>query len=91
MSADQQLYSNIRILSSRQLSIQSDIVLMGNSRVIVESGGMLIIDGGTLSNVELVLKPGASLQIINNGILETRNGFTAPVGAIVDVEHGQII
>ena len=91
MSADQQLYSNIRITSSGQLTIQSDIELMGNSSVIVEPGGMLVIDGGTLSNVELVLKPGASLQIINNGILETRNGFTAPVGTIVDVEYGQII
>ena len=91
MSADLQLYSNIRILSSGQLSIQSDIELIGNSRVIVEPGGALIIDGGTLSNVELVLKPGASLHIINNGILETRNGFTAPVGAVVLIEHGQII
>lgn len=27
----------------------------------------------------------------NNGILETRNGFDAPEGAIVELEHGQII
>ena len=52
---------------------------------------IVIIDGGTLSNVELVIKSGASLHIINNGILETRNGFTVPVGAIVYVEQGQII
>ena len=56
----------------------------------VEPGGKLIIDGGTLSNVELVLKPGAFFQIINNGIMENRNGFIVPIGAIVDVENGQI-
>ena len=44
-----------------------------------------------LSNVNIVLKPGASLQIKNNGILNTRNGLIAPVGAIVNVEYGQIL
>lgn len=91
MDANQQLYSNILITSSGQLTIQGDVELMGNSRVIVEPGGVLIIDGGTLSNVELVLRPGASLQITDNGILDTRNGFYAPAGAIVDVEYGQIL
>ena len=58
---------------------------------IVEAGGQLIIDGGTLSNVDIVLKVGASLQIINGGIIETRNGFEAPLGAIVEIVHGQIL
>ena len=49
------------------------------------------MDGGTLSNVDLVLKPGATLRIINGGILETRNSFEAPVGAIVDIQYGQIL
>ncbi|MCR5159763.1 MAG: hypothetical protein K6D37_11665 [Prevotella sp.] len=53
--------------------------------------GYKIIDGGTLSNVDVELKAGASLIILNSGVLETRYGFLAPVGAIVDVESGQII
>lgn len=91
LNTNQQLYSNIRITSTGQLTIQSDIELMGNSRLIVESGGKLIINGGTLSNVDIVLKPGASLQIVNGGIIETRNGFEAPIGATVDVLNGQIL
>lgn len=91
MNTDQQLYSNIRITSTGQLTIQSDVELMGNSRVIVEGGGKLIIDGGTLSNAELLLKAGASLQIINDGIIETRNGFEAPIGAKVDIVNGKIL
>lgn len=88
---DQQLFYNIRITSTGELTVQSDIELMGNSRVIVESGGKLIIDGGTLLNAEVILKPGASLQMINGGIIETRNGFDTPVGAFVDICHGQIL
>ena len=91
MTTDEQLYCNILITSSGRLTIQNNIELMGNSRVIVESGGQLIIDGGTLSNVELDLKPGSTLRIVNDGIIETRDNFTAPIGAIVEVEYGQIM
>lgn len=49
------------------------------------------MDGGILSNVELVLKPGATLRILNGGVIETRNGFTAPVGAKVEISHGKIL
>ncbi len=77
--------------STGKLTVQSNVELMGNCHVIVETGGQLIIDGGTLSNVELDLKIGASLIILNGGVLNTSNGFEAPVGAIVHVLHGQII
>lgn len=91
INVDQLFYGSTLITSNTQLTIQSDIELMGNSRITVDAGSMLVIDGGTLSNVDLVLKPGASLRIINGGVIETRNGFDAPVGAIVDIVHGQII
>ena len=91
MNIDQEIYSNIRIANNGQLTIQSDIELMGNSRVIVESGGKLIIDGGTLSNVDLVLKAGSTLRIINGGVIDTSNGFEAPLGVTVDVVYGQIM
>ena len=91
MATDEQLYCNIRITSTGHLTIQSDIELIGNSRMIVENGGVLIIDGGTMSNADIVLKPGASLRIINGGIIETRNGFEAPIGTTVDVLNGKIL
>lgn len=90
IATDQELYSNIRITSSGLLTVQSEVELMGNSRVIVESGGQLVVDGGTLSNVDIDLKAGASLRIINGGIIQTRNDFVAPEGAIVDITHGEI-
>lgn len=90
MTTDEQFYGNIRIKSTGQLIIQSDIEMMGKSCIIVEPGGKLIIDGGTLSNVELILKPGAFLQIINGGIVETRTGFKAPVGTKVLINNGII-
>lgn len=90
ISTDQQLYGNIRITSTGQLSVQSNFELMGNSRLIVENGGILIVNAGTLSNVDLDIKPGATIQIINGGIIETRYGFEAPIGANVEIIDGQI-
>ena len=90
-NTNQQLYSNIRIKSNVTLTIQSNVEMMGYSRVIVETGGTLIIDNKTLSNADIVLKTGATLRIINDGILQTRNGFEAPIGAIVEIQSGQII
>ncbi len=91
MSTDQQLYSNIRITGTGQLTIQGNNEMMGNSRIIVEGGGKLIVDGGTLSSADLILKAGASLRIINGGIIETRKGFKAPVGALINIENGKIL
>lgn len=91
MNSDQELYSNIRITNSGKLTISSDIELIGNCKVIVESGGQLIIDGGKLSNVNLVLKSGSSLRLINNGIIETTNDFILPVGATLEINCGQIL
>ena len=64
--------------------------MMGNGCIIVEPGGKLIINGGKLSNAEIMLKMNSSLYIKNGGIVETRNGFKAQVGAKVIVEDGKI-
>ena len=47
--------------------------------------------GGKLTNAKLSLKPGSTLRILNDGIIETRNGFKAPVGAKVEISHGKIL
>ena len=91
MITDGHFYGNIRITNTGKLTIFSNVELKGNSRIIVESGGILNICGGKLSNVDLVLKPGATLEIKEGGILESRNGFEAPVGAVVTIDNGQIL
>lgn len=47
--------------------------------------------GGKLTNAKLSLKPGSTLRILNDGIIETRNGFKAPVDAKVEISHGKIL
>lgn len=91
ITTNEQIYSNIRITNSGKLTIQSNVKLVGNCRVIVESGGQLIIDGGTLLNADIFLKSGSSLRIINNGVIEIANCIDTAVGASVDILYGQIL
>lgn len=94
LTTDSIVYStitdNLLISSTGQLTITSDVSMEYNAHLVVEAGGKLVIDGGRLSNVGLILRPGAILQIKNEGILETRKGFKAPKGAIVDIKSGEI-
>ena len=89
-TSNDSIFSNIRITGSGQLTIQGNMAMLGNSRVVVDGGGVLIIDGGILSGVDVVLNNGAFLRIINGGILRTRNGFTAPLGTTVEIFNGEI-
>ena len=83
-------YNNICIISGARLIITCTIEPVDSTTIVVESGGTLIIDGGKISNVNIDLKAGSSLQILYNGRINTINGFVAPVGAEVYIEHGRI-
>ena len=90
INTNQQLSDNICIPNNVQVTIQSNVVQNSNCRIIVESGGILLIDGGVL-NADVVLKSGATLRIINDGTVETHNAFEAQLGSIVDIVYGKII
>lgn len=90
INTNQQLSENICIPNNVQVTIQSNMELTDDCRIIVESGGSLIIDGGVL-NADVILKPGSTLQIINDGTIETNGVFDAQLGSIVNIVYGKII
>ena len=53
----------------------------------------MIIDGGVLTNAKISLQPGGKITIINGGkiVMRTNTDFSAPVGAIIDIQNGEII
>ena len=52
--------------------------------------GLLVIDGCTLYNADIRLEQGASLKIINGGVIQCRNGFYAPLGVNIEIDEGKI-
>ena len=65
---------------------------MRNESIIVENGGKLIVNGGTLNNVDIEVQSGGQLQIINNGAIKLFGGATFDIknGATLEIISGSI-
>lgn len=89
----QSKYSNIIISNGATLTVKNILNLFGRVTVTVQSGGRLIIDGGVVTNVAINLAQGSQLKITNGGklVMRTNTSFEAPIGAVVEAEHGEII
>lgn len=85
-------YNNTVVCGTAKLTIKSPITLYGNTKIIVEPNGELVIDGGTLQNADIELNVGSRLVLRNGGTIIMRNGtdFFAPIGATVNIENGLI-
>ena len=74
------------------MKVKDILNLFGRVTITIESGGELIIDGGTITNAYISFATGGKLTIKNGGklVMRTNTDFEAPVGALVEVENGEI-
>jgi len=74
------------------LAITGTMNLHSLGNITVDSGGVLIVDGGIIENAELNLVPGSKLIVRNNGLIVKKSGvsFNAPTGVFVNMESGSI-
>lgn len=86
------LYTNICVCNMSKLTIESTITQYGNTKIIVEPNGELVIDGGVLQNADIELNSGSILILKNGGTIKMRNGkdFYSPIGATVTINEGII-
>lgn len=86
-------YNDIVILNNVTLTINDIFNLLGQCRIYIQDGGHLIIDGGVLTNAKFILQSGSKITLKNGGkvVMRTNTDFEAPVGAVIDITHGEII
>lgn len=91
-TGNQSLSCWLGILSGGVLTISGTMTMNGNSKIKVCNGGTLIVDGGTIQDANLFLAPGSHVILRNNGVINMAAGvtFDASVGAVVDIESGEI-
>ena len=91
-AADSTITKRIGIVNGGTLTISANSTLSGNAKIRVCEGGTLIVDGGTISNASIELIPTSTLIVRNGGTINLASGkkLKAPVGAIVEVEEGEI-
>lgn len=83
---------HIGIVKNGILTVTGTTTMTGDAKIRVCENGILIVDGGTIDNARIELVPGSHLIIRNNGSINMANNeeFSAPQGAIVDIEYGSI-
>ena len=91
-TGNQTLSCRIGIVNEGVLTITGTTTMSGNAKIRVCEGGTLIVDGGIIQNADFVLVPGSSVIIRNGGVINMAVGksFEAPVGAVVNIESGEI-
>ena len=84
---------SIEITSGSTFTVYDILNMLGRVTITIQSGGHLIVDGGVITNVNLNMASGSKLTLRNNGklVMRTNTDFYAPVGALVDIESGEII
>lgn len=89
----QAIKSNIYIPSNAKLTVKNVLNLLGNTTISIDNGGELIIDGGVITNANLSFTTGGKLEIKCGGklVMRTNVTFNAPLGALVEINNGEII
>ena len=85
--------SHIVVASNKMLTVKNILNMFGRPTISVQSGGQLIIDGGVITNAYFNLAAGSILVLKNGGkiVMRTNTDFYAPVGALIDITHGEIL
>lgn len=83
--------NRVHVKRGATLTIKSNIN-MGSYPISLEKGAGLTVDGGSLTNAEIRLFPGANIRIDHNGRIATRNAsdFDLPKGATLEIIEGTI-
>lgn len=83
---------HLGIVNGGVLTISGNSTMISTGKIRVCEGGVLIIDGGNLYDVNIELIPGSTLIIRNGGTIYMDNGkqLSAPLGATVEIEEGSI-
>lgn len=91
-TGNQTLSCRLGVVNGGTLTISGTMTMSGNGLIRVCEGGMLIVDGGVINDASLVLVPGCTVILRNGGVINMASGktFEAPVGAVVNIESGEI-
>ena len=89
---DNYVYNNVRIVSGGKLTVSADVKKYSTSSIIVESGGELIINGGTITRGNVVVKSNGKMSITGNGEirLNNSNNFKIEKGGVLNQSFGKI-
>ena len=75
------------------VTIEETLDFEPSRKIVVWENGVLNIDGATLNNARIVVKPGGRVNVTNGAIINLRDtkSFVLPKGARLRVTNGKIL
>lgn len=91
-SDDGYIHNDVRIVAGGKLTITGDIMKDDISSITIEEGGELIINGGTITQGNVVVKNGGKLSITGGGEirLSDSNNFKIEIGGFFNQSFGKV-
>ena len=85
-------YNYIRISNNATWTINHNQYFYNGAEIIVKNGSTLVVSGATLENVNISIESGAKIIVNNNGRihLKSLSEFAPPLGAIIEMNYGEI-
>lgn len=86
------LRCHLIIEANGSLTISDKISMYKDAQITVAAGGTLIINGGIIERGDVTIKSQGTLIIKNNGkiIKDGEDSFNSEIGAVVNIEYGEI-
>ena len=93
INSRQTMFTHIHIPTNSSLTVNNILNLLGDIEITIDNGGLLLIDGGVITNAKISFSNGGKVEIKNGGKLVMRTGvnFVAPTGVMVDIKNGNIL
>lgn len=86
------IYNNTIIRNGGSLTLQGQTTFYRNVALTILSGGTLIVDAAIVENAKICVQEGATLRIINNGVVKICEGdnFIVPLCSTLELVQGEI-
>lgn len=84
---------NIIVTNNATLTITAQLTMNPAAKIIVQNGGTLVIDTGSIVNTNVDVQASAKLQLLHNGTLYLKQSGSLIVrlGAEADMEYGRVL
>ena len=92
INADTIICGNIVIENNAILSLSANLTMNPAAKILVKSGGHLLVDGGVIINSKIKVSDYGKLTLRNNAILKQHSHGDLNIGThgILNIEYGQI-
>lgn len=84
---------HIIVTNNATLTISAQLIMNPAAKIIVQNGGTLVVDGGSIVNANVDVQASAELQLLHNGTLYLKQfgNLRVELGAEANMEYGRIL